>query len=317
MDIASLRKKKVGVVMGGESREKEVSLRSGKKVLESLKRQGFGAIGLRMNKHLASELKNNKVEVVFIALHGGLGENGAVQGLLEVLGLPYTGSGVLGSGLAMNKVVAKKIWKHEDIPTPSFCEIDIEETLEMQVDKILKVLKLPVIVKPVSEGSSIGVEIIRKDKKLIPALRKAISEFRDVFVENFIEGKEITIGILGSGENLRALPVLELKSKTGMYDYQAKYTKGLTEFIIPAQIPDGLYRTAQDMALKAHKSLYCHGFSRVDMIAGGKSVWVHDLNTIPGLTEISDLPLQAQADGISYDQLILEILSSASVNKFK
>ena len=315
MDISDLRNKKIGVIMGGDSRERDVSLRSGRKVLESLKNQGFNVTELQMSENLPHELKNRKIDIAFIALHGGMGEDGTIQGLLEILKLPYTGSGVLGNALAMNKVVSKKIWQYEKIPTPPFFEINIEENLEIQAERILKDLGLPVIVKPVREGSSIGVEVVREERQLVPVLRKTIIEFRNIFVEKFIGGKEVTVGILGIGDNLRTLPILELRPKTGMYDYKAKYTKGLTEFIIPAQIPEKLYKMTQDVALKAHKSLYCCGFSRVDIIVDGTVPWVHDLNSIPGLTELSDLPAQAQANGLSYDQLILEILSYASINK--
>jgi D-alanine-D-alanine ligase len=301
--------------MGGSSRERDVSLRSGRKVWESLKRQGFEAMEFQMDENLPSELRKRNIDIAFIALHGGMGEDGTIQGLLEVLRLPYTGSGVLSSALAMNKVISKKIWQYEKIPTPAFFEIDIEEKLETQAEQIIEDLKLPVVVKPACEGSSIGIEVVREESELVPVLRKSIIEFRNIFVEKFIEGREITVGILGMGDNLRALPVLELKSQTGMYDYKAKYTKGLTQFIIPAKIPEKMYKMTQDMALKAHKSLYCSDFSRVDMIVDETVPWVHDLNTIPGLTELSDLPAQAQASGLSYDQLILEILSYASINK--
>lgn len=315
MDISDLQNKKIGIIMGGDSRERDVSLRSGRKVLESLKNQGFNVTELQMSENLPHELKNRKIDIAFIALHGGMGEDGTIQGLLEILKLPYTGSGVLGNALAMNKIVSKKIWQYERIPTPPFFEIDIEENLEIQAERILKDLGLPVIVKPVREGSSIGVEVVREERQLVPVLRKTIIEFRNIFVEKFIKGKEVTVGILGIGDKLRTLPILELRPKTGLYDYKAKYTKGLTEFIIPARIPEKLYKMTQDVALKAHKSLYCCGFSRVDIIVDGTVPWVHDLNSIPGLTELSDLPAQAQASGLSYDQLILEILSYASVNK--
>ena len=315
MDISALKSKKIAVIMGGGSREKDISLRSGKRVCNSLKKQGFDAMELQMNRNLPFELRDNKIDIAFIALHGGIGENGSVQGLLESLGIAYTGSGVLGSALALNKVASKKIWQYEKIPTPSFIEIDIEKKLEEQAERIFKELQLPVIVKPVSEGSSLGVVVVREEEELIPILRKTIIEFRDIFVEKFIKGREITVGVLGSGNKLRALPVLELRSKTGMYDYKAKYTKGLTEFIIPAEIPKALYKTAQNLALEAYQSLCCSDFARVDMIVDESTPWVHDLNTIPGLTELSDLPAQAEADGISYDQLIWEILSYASINK--
>jgi len=310
-----LKDSKIAVIMGGGSRESDISIRSGKKVFGSLKKQGFDVIELQMSQNLPFDLRGNKVDIAFIALHGSGGEDGSVQGLLEVLGIPYTGSGVLSSALALNKTVSKKIWQCEKIPTPAFFEIDIAKNLEEQAKKIVKVLKLPVVVKPVCEGSSIGVEIIREEKELVPALRKSIMEFRNVFVEKFIKGKEITVGILGAGSKLRALPVLQLRSKTGTYDNKAKYTKGLTEFIIPAEMSEEMLEVSKETALRAYKALYCSDFARVDMIVEEKTAWVHDLNTIPGLTELSDLPAQAQADGISYDKLILEILSYASINK--
>jgi D-alanine-D-alanine ligase len=315
MDLSNLKDKKIAVVMGGSSRESDVSIRSGKKVLESLKKRGFDAVELQMSQNLPFDLKKNKADIAFIALHGSGGEDGSVQGLLEVLGIPYTGSGVLSSALALNKVVSKKIWQFEKIPTPPFFEIDISKNLEEQAEEIVKTLKLPVVVKPVCEGSSIGVEIIREEKELLPVLRKSIIEFRNIFVEKFVKGKEITVGILGVGNKSRALPVLQLKSKTGTYDHKAKYTKGLTEFIIPADMPEEMLEISKGTALKAYKALYCSDFARVDMIVEENIPWVHDLNTIPGLTELSDLPAQAQADDISYDELILEILSYASVNK--
>jgi len=315
MDISVLKNKKIAVIMGGASRESSVSLRSGTKVLQALKKQGFKAVGLKMSRNLALDLKNEKADIAFIALHGTGGEDGSVQGLLEILGVPYTGSGVLSSAMALNKVVSKKIWQCAKIPTPAFLEIDISENLQKQADKIIKTLKLPVVVKPACEGSSIGVEIVTEKKKLLPILRKSIVEFRSIFVEKFVKGKEITVGILGAGRNLRVLPVLQLKSKTGTYDNKAKYTKGFTEFIIPADISKRMLKISKETALKAYKALYCCDFARVDIIIEGSIPWVHDLNTIPGLTDLSDLPAQAKADGISYDELIVEILSYSSVNK--
>lgn len=315
MNISALKNKKIAVIMGGISRESNVSIRSGTRVLQSLKKQGFNAVGLRMGKDLSLDLRNKKVDIAFIALHGSRGEDGSVQGLLEILGIPYTGSGVLSSAMALNKVVSKKIWQFEKIPTPPFLEIDIARNLEEQAEEIVDTLKLPVVIKPVCEGSSIGVEIVRKEKELVPVLRKSVIEFRSVFVEKFVKGKEITVGILGTGKSLRALPVLELRPKTGIYDYHAKYTKGVTEFIIPANMSGKMLELSKRTALKAYKTLYCSDFARVDMIVEGNIAWVHDLNTIPGLTELSDLPAQAQADGISYDELVSEILSYASINK--
>ncbi len=315
MDISELKDKKIAVIMGGISRESDVSIRSGTKVLQSLKKQGFDAVGLRMGRDLAFDMKKEKVDVAFIALHGQKGEDGSIQGLLEILGIPYTGSGILSSAMALNKVVSKKIWQYEKIPTPAFFEIDISMNLQDQAKEMIETLGLPVVVKPACEGSSIGVEIVTEEKKLLPVLRRSVAEFRNIFVEKFVKGKEITVGILGTGKNLRVLPVLELKSKTGTYDNKAKYTKGLTEFIIPPDMSREMLEISKETALKAYEALYCSDLARVDMIVEGNTPWVHDLNTIPGLTDLSDLPAQAQADGISYDELILKILSYSSINK--
>ena len=216
MDISDLQDKTIAVVMGGDSRESDISIRSGKKVMESRKRQGFRALEVYLNRNLPAELKDKNVDIAFLALHGGIGEGGAVQGLMEVMQLPYTGSGVLSSSLAINKVACKKIWQSENIPTPLFLEIDIEEDLQVQAEKVFKKLSFPVIVKPTCEGSSIGVEVVREKEELTVVLRKIITEFRNVFVEEFVEGKEVTVGILGNGNNLQALPVLQLRPKTGM-----------------------------------------------------------------------------------------------------
>ncbi len=309
------RFRKVTVIMGGKSREREVSIRSGKRVGEALKKRGYEVVFLDMDENLPWRLKETETEVVFIALHGKPGEDGTVQGLLEVMGIPYTGSGVLASSLAMNKIYSKKIWERENIPTPPYEEVGERDGKE-EVERKAERLGLPVVVKPVSEGSSIGVEIVRERRKVWEIVRKEREEFGKVFLEKYIAGKEVTVGILGEGENLRALPVLELVPRKEFYDYQAKYTPGLTEFVIPARLPPLLYQRTQEVALKAHISLGCHSFSRVDILVAKDIPYVHDLNTIPGLTALSDLPAQAEAAGISYEELIEEILSYASTGKW-
>jgi D-alanine-D-alanine ligase len=306
------RGKRIAVLAGGESREREVSIRSGSKVFSSLKRQGYDVVMIDPDENLAFNLKKEKIDVVFIALHGRYGEDGCIQGLLETLKIPYTGSGVLASALAMNKIASKRIFERLNIPTSPYYVIDPEKTLYEQVKDILNKLKMPLIAKPVSEGSSIGVEIIKKVENIEPVLARILREFKNAFVEEYIDGQEVTVGILGSGPKLRALPVLELIPRKEFYDYEAKYTPGMTEFVIPAQLSPEVTEEVQNTALRAHKALGCHGVSRVDMIVDkmGKP-WVCDVNSIPGLTDLSDLPAQAQAAGISYDELIEEILESS------
>lgn len=313
MDVETLRKMKIAVLMGGRSGEREVSLRSGKRVLESLRRQGFNVLGMDIvDDNFLENLKKEKIEIVFIALHGKGGEDGVIQGALDLLGIPYTGSGVLASALGMNKVASKRIFESAGIPTPKYYVIEENKDLKEECKNIIERLSLPVITKPISEGSSLGVTIVRDEAKLLDTIKSLIRDFGDGFAEEFIEGKIVTVGILGVNETLRALPVLELIPKSEFYDYKAKYTKGMTEFVLPARLEEKLYRRTQDVALKAHKILGCHGFSRVDIVISKDNIpYVHDVNTIPGLTELSDLPAEAEVMGISYDELILEILLSA------
>lgn len=308
MEKGDLKKKRVAVLMGGRSGEREISLRSGEGVLNSLKRQGFWAIGLDTDKDLAANLRREEIDVVFIVLHGRFGEDGCIQGMLEMLGLAYTGSGVLASALAMNKVASKKIFNATNVATPRFWVIEKDRGLEEQTQEILREIHLPLIVKPTSEGSSLGVKTIKKREELLPTIREVIEVYRDAFVEEFIYGTEVTVGILKE----EVLPILELVPKSEFYDYKAKYTEGMTEFIIPARLAESVYKETQMMALSAHKVLGCHGFSRVDILVSKDGVpYVHDVNTIPGLTELSDLPAQAKAHGLDYDELILRMLETA------
>lgn len=306
-----IKKKKIAVLKGGLSREAEVSRRSGKNVYESLRRQGCQVICLEADRDLARNLERSKIEAAFIALHGKYGEDGTVQGLLELLNIPYTGSGVLASALAMNKVACKKILRQAGIVTPDFYVLDQAGDPVGQARDIVNKLGCPVVIKPFSEGSSFGVTIVREPAELPAVLKKTQADFGHIFAEKYIAAQEVTVGILGWGKDLRALPVLELKPQGQFYDFASKYMAGGTEFIIPARLPAPVYQRTQAAALNAHLALGCHGFSRVDILAADGLPYVHDVNTIPGLTDLSDLPAQAQAGNISFDELIAEILASA------
>ncbi len=298
--------------MGGRSGEREVSLRSGKKVLDSLKAQGFHAIPIDPDKKLIEKLKKNKIDIAYIMLHGKYGEDGTIQGLLEHFGIPYTGSKILASALAMNKVAAKRIFQAIGVPTPQYMTIDPEKSIKDQCGKIKRIFPFPLVVKPVSEGSSLGVTIVQDENKLEDVLSDTVRKFHDVFIEEFIKGKEVTVGILGKGKDVFALPILELKPKAQFYDFKAKYTAGGTEFILPARLPKDLYKHVQETAVRAHKALGCYGVSRVDIIVrGAHTPFVHEVNTIPGMTDVSDLPAEAKCAGISYDELVVKILESA------
>ncbi len=308
MSKIKLKNFKVAVLCGGRSGEREVSLRSGKNVFESLKKQKFNVVQLDTDGDLIAKLKKNKVDVVFIALHGKFGEDGTVQGLLEMAQMPYTGSGVLASALAMNKVASKRVFQAVGVPTPKFIEVDSYSDFKKEAERINRVFPYPMVVKPTSEGSSLGVTIVRKDDDLGKILEETVKKFGDAFIEEYIKGKEVTIGILQE----EALPILELAPKSEFYDYRAKYSEGGTEFILPARLSPPLYKRAQETALLAHRALGCKGVSRVDIIVGPDHVpYVHDVNTIPGMTDRSDLPAEALHAGISFDDLVLKILESA------
>lgn len=302
--------------MGGVSGEREVSLRSGQRVLDSLLSMGYRAIGIDADRVIANRLVEEKVEIAFIMLHGRFGEDGTIQGLLEQLEIPYTGSGVLASALAMNKVMSKKIFQLEGIPSPKHLEYDRRSDIHRALDQITEQFSFPVVVKPVNEGSSLGVIIADDNSSLADGLKSDIDEFGHVMVEEFIDGASVTVGILGVNENTRALPVLELRPRTRFYDYNAKYTPGVTEFVCPAELESTIYRRTQDFALKAHTYLGCRGFSRVDMQVNPEAgPFVLEVNTIPGMTKLSDLPAEAEVEGMSYDELVEEILFSVPMER--
>jgi len=293
---------KIGVLYGGWSREKEVSIRSGKNVASALRKKGYDVVEIDVDRDLPIKLKDNKVEFAYIMLHGSPGEDGTIQGLLEIMGIGYTGSGVKASACAIDKITSKKIFLASGVNTPRF--LVPEGNLQKFTQTIPRKLGFPVVVKPRFEGSSIGISIIKSPDKLLPTIKETMDKFGDVLLEEYIEGKDITVGIVGD----RALPILELVPKNEFYDYEAKYTKGKTEFIIPARLDDDLTKIVKPLALKAYNAIECADFGRVDMRVRENEPYVLEVNTIPGMTEISDLPAQAKADGISYEDLVEKIL---------
>jgi D-alanine-D-alanine ligase len=296
-----LTEKRIGVLMGGVSAEREVSLKSGAAVLGALKGLGYRASGIDAGADLCEVLKKEKVEVAFIVLHGGHGENGAIQGLLEVFGIPYTGSGVLASALAMDKEATKKIFLHHVIPVAPFAVL-------RRAKGTAPGFPLPWVVKPATEGSSIGVSIVKEDAAAAAAVDEAFRYGDRVVVEKYIRGKEVQVGILGD----RVLGAVEVRPKTEFYSYEAKYTAGMTEYILPPEIVPTLREDAEKTALLAHQALGCRGATRVDLIIDdeGKS-YVLEVNTIPGMTETSLLPKIARQSGLDFPALIEAILSEA------
>ncbi len=308
-----LRSKRIAVLMGGESGEREVSLRSGAGVLAALEKLGYDAVGVDPNCRLPQQLAEAGAEVVFNALHGGAGEDGTIQGTLEMLGLAYTGCGVRASALTLDKVRTKRLLQAAGIPTPPFVHAEEASNGQRVTREALRTLGLPCVVKPVSQGSSLGVSIAKTAEELGAAVQSVLDQYGAVLVEAFCDGMEITVGVLGCGPRQRALPVLELVPKVEFYDYEAKYTKGMTELICPARLPEEVAHEAQEVALRAHRACDCHGLSRVDMHYDTQGrLWVHELNSVPGLTATSDVPAEARAAGMTYEELVEEILESAA-----
>jgi D-alanine-D-alanine ligase len=294
--------KKIGVLMGGRSAEREVSLRSGNAVFTALKGLGYDAVAIDTDSEICEALRKEKVKIAFITLHGGDGENGAVQGMLEVLGIPYTGSGVLASALAMDKEASKKIFLCHNIPVPPFVVLKAKSIDSSHVDFLM-----PWVVKPATEGSSIGVSIIKDEREIKPAVEKAFSLGNRVIIEKYIEGKEVHIGIL----NDRVLGGVEVRPSLEFYSYEAKYHAGLTEYILPPEINSETYERAKETALSAHIALGCRGATRVDLrIDGEGNPYVLEVNTIPGMTETSLLPKIAGLAGLDFPALIEEMFRS-------
>ena len=299
----------IGVLCGGMSSEREVSLRSGKNCFEALKRLGYkNAVLIDVDKDIANTLKQKGVEVAYIALHGKYGEDGGIQGLLEILGIPYTGCGVKASAICMDKETTKRVVATQGVPViPSVLVYGATDLSRLDD----KAINFPVMVKPINEGSSIGMSKVDTPDKLKDAVKEAMKYNSTVMLENFVEGKSVTVGVLDKDGDTIATPILELRSKTGWYDYEAKYTKGLTEFILPAEIDEKMTKYVQNLAVKAHKAADAWGMSRIDFIVTENEDYMLEINPIPGMTDLSDLPAQAKEMGIEYDQLVEIILKSA------
>lgn len=298
---------KVGVIAGGVSSEREVSLKSGLAVYKALNELGYNTVFIDAQRDICERLKNEKIDVAFLALHGGWGENGGIQGLLEILGIPYTGSGILASSLAMDKVASKKVFYYHGIPVPPYKVITKEQSTHRD-NSFLKDFDFPIVIKPAEEGSSVGVSIVRSENDIDRAFEKAFKYGNRIIVEKFIEGKEINIGVLGD----RAIGGVEIRPKKSFYDYEAKYTKGMTDYVLPPEVDSSLYKKLLDLGLEAHRALSCEGATRVDMIVDKEgNPYVLEVNTLPGMTETSLLPKIAALSGLDFKGLVKEILELA------
>lgn len=305
---------KVLVLMGGTSAEREVSLQSGRAVYHALKQAGYEAIELDFTGDNLGEINKINPDVVFIALHGKQGEDGTVQGHLELLGIPYTGSGVATSAVCMDKILTKKLLDYDGIPTADFL---IVSRSQYELDptniesEIAQQLGIPVVIKPATQGSSIGTVIVRNTADIREAFQQAFVYDHDVLVEEFIDGTEITIAIIGN-ENVQVLPIIEITSENEFYDYESKYTQGMCHHIIPARIAEEITAQANLIARKAYQAMGCRGFARVDiMIDQQDNPYVLEINTIPGMTEMSLVPDAARAAGIEFVQLVDKIIKLA------
>ena len=305
---------KIAVLCGGMSSEREVSMRSGKNCYEALLRLGYkNAELVAVDKNIAETLKNGNFDCAFNALHGKYGEDGCIQGVLEILRIPYAGCGVMASSICMNKEYTKRILSTvKDFPLIKSVFVKKGEDVKKAVEE----LKYPLITKPVSEGSSFGMTKVNTPQELVSAYNEALKFNDDVLIEEFIDGFFVTVGVLEKDGKAFATEILEIRPKTEWYDFEAKYTKGMSEFIVPST---GLSKEStalvKELAVKAHETTGCSGVSRVDFMIKDDKPYFLEVNTSPGMTDTSDLPAQAAVCGIDYDNLVLMILKSAGLDK--
>lgn len=290
--------------MGGLSPEREVSIVTGNSVLEAINRKGLIALPIHVDHNIGETLKSNPIDLAFLALHGTFGEDGCIQGLLEYFKIPYTGSGVIGSALAYDKLKSKEILKFHGIPTADYEVFNKNQ-------EIRRNLELPVVVKPTNQGSSLGVTIVHKESEWKPALDTAFAYSDEVIAEKFIEGKLLAIGMNG----ITPMPIVHIRPKSGFYDYEAKYTLGKTEYICPADIGENEAERCRQTATQVLRVLKGRGFPRVDVILDAHGIpQVLEMNTIPGMTPTSLLPMAAREMGLGFDDLVIEILKTARLD---
>lgn len=296
-----LKKQRIGVLYGGRSSEREISLKTGAAVLEAFKELGCNAVCVDADTDLPFQLKKKKITFAFIALHGPWGEDGTVQGMLEIMGIQYAGCGVLSSALAMNKIYSKRIFDAMNLPTPPWSVLECTDTVN--ISRLAK--KLPVVVKPSTQGSAIGVSIVKQKKDLAPALKRAFGLDRQVLVEQYIAGTEITVGVLGD----TVLPVIEIVPDNEFYDFESKYQPGKSQHLIPPRLPGRVIRATQDLARRVFSAMNCRAMARIDMIVDkNDKPWILEVNTIPGMTETSLFPDAARAAGLSFTEMIVAIV---------
>lgn len=311
---------RIGVLMGGRSAEREVSLRTGQAIYNALLQKGYDVVKIDVDEQIVDNLRREKVGLAFLALHGPGGEDGTIQGLLEILNIPYTGPGVLPSAICMDKITTKKLLVYEGLPTPRFIVVRRQEYQEAGpggvLQRMARVVPLPAVVKAPRQGSTIGVTFVQEQAQLPVALEEAFRFGADALIEEMIDGVEVTAAVMGDEQPI-ALPLIEIVSRTGYYDYQAKYTAGLSDHIMPPRLPADVQQELKRLAERVYAVLELRGVIRVDFMVsrGEHRPYILEVNTIPGMTETSLVPDAARAAGMEFADLVEKLALSAWSNK--
>jgi len=302
------KQQRIGVIMGGTSAEREVSLRTGAAIVKALEECGYTVVAIDADKTLPAQLIEKQIDVAFLAVHGRFGEDGTIQGMLELMQIPYTGSGVLASALAIDKAVTKRMVAQDGVTTPAATLVDVNSDVD---DIVAQCGHFPQVVKPVREGSTLGIAIANNADELKQAIAQARDYDRRVLVEDYIDGREVTVSVM----NGRALSIIEVVPESGFYDYAAKYTAGKTRYLVPAPLPESQYQAIQQAAVASYASLGCRGAARVDFMVTDDNFYFLEVNTIPGMTETSLLPKAAADCGMDFAKLVEGILDDASLDR--
>lgn len=304
-------KPRTAILMGGRSLEREVSLRSGRRVSTALKSRGYEVIEIDVDQSLIDNLKNVDPDIVYIALHGKYGEDGSIQEVLEIMGIPYTGPGVYSNILGIDKVMTKHVLRQENIATAKFHALSAGAFKDMGASSTLPAIisefGMPLVVKPSAQGSALGLKIVEKKEDLATALLAALSYDDKVLIEEYVEGTEISVSVIGNDDPV-ALPIVEIIPHKDWFDFEARYTMGMSDYYVPARLNEQITESVKATALQIYRLFKCKGLSRIDMIVKNDTPYVLELNTSPGLTETSLLPMAAKASGLEFEDLVEKII---------